>query len=81
MQRKSLRTTRQKDKYISQLQKSQRRKRKTDYIRIMIERVSKAQRCKFKKLKLNYNYKILRNICFFKKEEDECCKRMKKRSD
>ncbi len=34
----------------------------------MIERVSKAQRCKFKKLILNYNYKILYNIYFLKKK-------------
>ncbi len=34
----------------------------------MIERISKAQRCKFKKLILNYNYKILCNICFLKKK-------------
>jgi len=67
MQRRSLRTTRQKDKYISQLQRSQRRKRETDHVRIMIEKVLKAQRCKFKKLILNYNYKISCNICFLKK--------------
>ena len=34
----------------------------------MIERISKAQRCKFKKLILNYNYKISRNICLLKKK-------------
>ncbi len=34
----------------------------------MIERISKAQRCKFKKLILNYNYKILCNICLLKKK-------------
>ena len=67
MQRRSLRTTRQKDKYISWLQKSQREKRKTNHVRIMIERILKAQRHKFKKLILNYNYKILYNICFLKK--------------
>ncbi len=34
----------------------------------MIERILKAQRHKFKKLILNYNYKILYNICFLKKK-------------
>jgi len=68
MQRRSLRTTRQKGKYISQLQRSQRRKRETDHVRVMIERISKAQRRKFKKLILNYNYKISRNICLLKKK-------------
>ncbi len=33
----------------------------------MIERILKVQRRKFKKLILNYNYKILHNICFLKK--------------
>jgi len=59
---------RQKDKYISQLQKSQRKKRETDHVRVTIERLSKAQRRKFKKLILNYNYKISRNICLLKKK-------------
>ncbi len=59
---------RQKDKYISRLQRSQREKRKINHVRIMIERVSKAQRREFKKLILNYNYKISRNICFLKKK-------------
>ncbi len=71
MQRKSLRTMRQKDKYISQLQRSQRRKKEINHInhiKITIEKVSKVQRCKFKKLILNYNYKILCNICFLKKK-------------
>jgi len=68
MQRRLLRTTRQKDKYISQLQRSQREKKETDHVRITIERISKAQRREFKKLILNYNYKILHNICFLKKK-------------
>ncbi len=34
----------------------------------MIERILKAQRRKFKKLILNYNYKILHNICLLKKK-------------
>ncbi len=34
----------------------------------MIERLSKAQKCEFKKLILNYNYKISCNICFLKKK-------------
>ena len=68
MQRRSLRTTRQKDKYISWLQRRKRRKRKTDHVRIMIERILKAQRRKFKKLILNYNYKISRNIFLLKKK-------------
>ena len=34
----------------------------------MIERISKVQRHEFKKLILNYNYKISRNICFLKKK-------------
>ncbi len=68
MQRRLLRTTRQKDKYISWLQRSQREKRETDHIRIMIKRVSKAQKRKFKKLILNYNYKISCNICLLKKK-------------
>ena len=60
---------RQKDKYISWLQRSQREKRETDHVRIMIEKVSKEQERKFKKLILNYNYKILHNICFLKKRK------------
>ena len=67
MRRRLLRIMRQKDKYISQLQKSQREKRETDHVRIMIEKISKAQKRKFKKLILNYNYKISCNICFLKK--------------
>ena len=74
MQRRSLKTTRQKDKYISQLHRSQRKKRETDHIRIMIERVSKAQRRKFKKL-------ILTQHMSSKKENDEHHERAKKRSD
>ncbi len=34
----------------------------------MIERISKAQRREFKKLILNYNYKISCNICLLKKK-------------
>jgi len=68
MRRRSLRITRQKDKYISQLQKSQRRKKEINHVRIMIERISKAQKREFKKLILNYNYKTSRNICFLKKK-------------
>ncbi len=71
---------RQKDKYISRLQRSQRKKKETNHVRIMIDRVSKAQRRKFKKLILNYNYKISCNICFLKKN-DERRERMKKRSN
>ena len=54
MQRRLLRITRKKDKYISQLQKSQREKRETNHARIMIENVLKVQKCKFKSLILNY---------------------------
>jgi len=78
MQRRSLRTTRQKDKYISQLQRSQRAKRKTDHVRVTIERISKAQRRKFKKLILNYNYKISRNICLLKKKMMNVMKKRRK---
>ena len=78
MRRRSLRTTRQKDKYISQLQRSQREKRETDHIRVTIERVSKAQRRKFKKLILNYHYKILRNICLLKKKTMNVAKEQRK---
>ena len=78
MQRKSLRTTKQKDKYINQLQRSQREKRKTNHVRIMIERISKAQRCKFKKLILNYNYKISCNIYFLKKKMMNITKKQRK---
>jgi len=48
--------------------KKSKRKKEINHVRIMIERVSKAQRCKFKKLILNYNYKILYNIYFLKKK-------------
>ncbi len=34
----------------------------------MIEKILKAQRRKFKKLILNYNYKTFCNICFLKKK-------------
>ena len=78
MRRRSLRTTRQKGKYISQLQESQRRKRETDHVRIMIERISKAQRRKSKKLILNYNYKISRNICLLKKKMTNVTKERRK---
>jgi len=78
MQRRSLRTIRQKGKYISQLQRSQREKRETDHVRITIEKVSKAQRCKFKKLILNYNYKISRNICLLKKKMMNVVKEQRK---
>jgi len=78
MRRRSLRTTRQKDKYISQLQRSQREKRETNHVRIMIERISKAQRRKFKKLILNYNYKISHNICFLKKKMMNVAKKRRK---
>jgi len=69
---------RQKDKYISQLQRSQREKRETNHVRIMIKRVSKAQRRKFKKLILNYNYKILHNICLLKKKMMNVAKEQRK---
>ncbi len=78
MRRRSLRTTRQKDKYISWLQRSQREKRETDHVRIMIERISKAQRREFKKLILNYNYKISRNICLLKKKTMNVAKEWRK---
>jgi len=78
MRRRSLRTTRQKDKYISQLQRSQREKKETDHVRVTIERISKAQRRKFKKLILNYNYKISHNICFLKKKMMNVAKKRKK---
>ncbi len=79
MRRKSLKTTRQKDKYISQLQKSQRKKRETNHVKVTIERVLKVQRHKFKKLILNYNYKILHNICFFKKKMMNVAKEQRKK--
>ncbi len=44
----------------------------------MIERVSKAQRRKFKKLILNYNYKILHNICLLKKKMMNVVKKRRK---
>ncbi len=44
----------------------------------MIERISKAQRCKFKKLILNYNYKISRNICLLKKKMMNVMKKWRK---
>ncbi len=69
---------RQKDKYISQLQKSQREKRETDHVKVTIERISKAQRRKFKKLILNYNYKILCNICLLKKKMMNVAKKRRK---
>ncbi len=78
MWRRSLRITRQKDKYISQLRRSQRKKRETDHVRIMIERISKAQRRKSKKLILNYNYKISRNICLLKKKMTNITKERRK---
>ena len=78
MRRRSLRTTRQKDKYINQLQRSQRRKKETDHVRVTIERVLKAQRRKFKKLILNYNYKISRNIYLLKKKMMNVAKEWRK---
>ncbi len=78
MQKRLLRTTRQKDKYISWLQRSQREKRETNHVRIMIERISKVQRRKFKKLILNYNYKISRNICLLKKKMMNVAKEWRK---
>ena len=78
MQRRSLKTTRQKDKYISQLQRSQREKREINHVRIMIERISKAQRHKFKKLILNYNYKTSCNICLLKKKMTNVAKERRK---
>jgi len=44
----------------------------------MIKKVSKAQRRKFKKLILNYNYKISRNICFLKKKMTNVMKEQRK---
>jgi len=44
----------------------------------MIERISKAQRRKFKKLILNYNYKILHNICLLKKKTMNVAKERRK---
>ena len=78
MQKRLLRTTRQKDKYISWLQRSQREKREINHVRIMIERISKVQRRKFKKLILNYNYKISRNICLLKKKMMNVAKEWRK---
>ncbi len=78
MRRKSLRTMKQKDKYISWLQRSQRRKRETDHVKVMIKRISKAQRRKFKKLILNYNYKISCNICLLKKKMMNVVKEQRK---
>jgi len=73
-----LRTTRQKDKYISRLQRSQREKRETNHVRIMIKRISKAQRRESKKLILNYNYKISHNICLLKKKTTNVAKKRRK---
>ncbi len=78
MRRRSLRTTRQKDKYISRLQRSQRKKKETNHVRITIERISKAQKREFKKLILNYNYKISRNICLLKKKMTNVAKEWRK---
>jgi len=50
------------------LQRSQKEKIKINHVKVMIERVLKAQRHKFKKLILNYNYKTSYNICFLKKK-------------
>ncbi len=44
----------------------------------MIEKVLKVQRCKCKKLILNYNYKISRNICFLKKKMMNVMKEQRK---
>ncbi len=44
----------------------------------MIERISKVQRRKFKKLILNYNYKISRNICLLKKKMMNVAKEWRK---
>ncbi len=44
----------------------------------MIERISKAQRREFKKLILNYNYKISCNICFLKKKMMNAVKEWRK---
>ncbi len=44
----------------------------------MIERVSKAQRREFKKLILNYNYKISCNICLLKKKTTNIMKEQRK---
>ncbi len=44
----------------------------------MIEKVLKAQRRKFKKLILNYNYKISCNICFLKKKMTNVTKKQRK---
>ncbi len=60
------------------MQRSQREKRKTDHVKIMIKRILKVQRCKFKTLILNYNYKILHNICFLKKKMMNVVKKQRK---
>ncbi len=44
----------------------------------MIKKVSKVQRRKFKKLILNYNYKILHNICLLKKKTMNIAKEQSK---
>jgi len=44
----------------------------------MIKRILKVQRCKFKTLILNYNYKILHNICFLKKKMMNVVKKQRK---
>ncbi len=44
----------------------------------MIERISKAQRHKFKKLILNYNYKTSCNICLLKKKMTNVAKERRK---
>ncbi len=78
MQRRSLRTMRQKDKYISWLQRNQRKKRETNHVKVMIKRISKVQRRKFKKLILNYNYKISRNIYLLKEKMMNVAKEWRK---
>jgi len=58
--------------------KKLKKKRKTNHVRIMIEKLLKAQRHKFKKLILNYNYKTSCNICFLKKKMMNIMKKQRK---
>jgi len=58
--------------------KKSKEKKETDHVRITIERISKAQRRESKKLILNYNYKISRNICLLKKKTTNIMKERRK---
>jgi len=58
--------------------KKSKKKKETNHVKVMIERVSKAQRREFKKLILNYNYKISCNICLLKKKTTNIMKEQRK---